>query len=170
MIRHICLLSVAGLLFIVASWNFYTQAVRHNPFSEVTARKTDQKEPVTVVPAKYGPGWSDVIYEKNLFNPLRTYQEPKPVVAPVAPPPVVEPPKRPDITLKGIILDSFGDYVAYIEIDRAKAAPMRKGDKKENIELIELSGREAVLQWNSEMITLNLDKIKTIDKPKAPRK
>jgi hypothetical protein len=46
---------------------------------------------------------------------------------------------------------------------------MRKGDKTENIELIDISGRKAVLKWNDETMNLTLDKIKTIENPKAAR-
>ncbi|MHB8882002.1 MAG: hypothetical protein ACYC69_10905 [Thermodesulfovibrionales bacterium] len=165
MIRQVCIVCVAGLLFLAAAGNFYYKALRHDPLAEVSVKKAGLPEPEKALPAAYRPAWSPAIHEKNLFSPNRTYIEPKPV----QPAQAVEPPKMPELVLKGVVLDSFNEYVAYIEIGKAKALPMRKGDKTENLELIDISGRKAVLKWNDEMITLNLDKIKTIDNPKGTK-
>jgi hypothetical protein len=43
---------------------------------------------------------------------------------------------------------------------------MRKGDKIEDVELVDISDRKIVLQWNTEKINLTMDKIKTIVKPR----
>ncbi|MBA4372809.1 MAG: hypothetical protein C0402_08075 [Thermodesulfovibrio sp.] len=171
MIRRGCTAGFAGLLLLFAVWHFYARGLQHDPYAEYTAVKVKQKAggsaAQAAAPVAFQPGWSADIHEKNLFSPSRTYREPKPVVAaPLVP---VEPPKRPEVVLKGVILDSFGEYVAYIEVDKAKSVPMRKGDKTDNIELIDISGRKAVLKWNSEIMNLSLDKIKTIENPKAVR-
>ncbi|TAN41352.1 MAG: hypothetical protein EPN25_05120 [Nitrospirae bacterium] len=168
MIRQVCIVCVAGLLFLAASGNFYYKALQHDPLAEVSVKKARLSVPEKSLPAAYKPAWSPVIHEKNLFSPNRTYKEPKPVLT-AEQLKAIEPPKRPELALKGVVQDSFNEYVAYIEIGKAKALPMRKGDKTENLELIDISGRKAVLKWNDEMITLNLDKIKTIDNPKGPK-
>lgn len=165
MIRKIFILILVAFLFIYMAWNFYNKALSYNPLAEVSLKKIKMRSPEVSLGTKYKPAWGKEIYEKNLFNPLRTYKEPKPFVPVVAP--VVEPPKRPDMALKGIVLDTFGDYVAYIEIDKAKATPMRKGDKTENIELIDISDRKAVLKWNDEIIDLSIDRIRTITNPRT---
>lgn len=170
MIRQVCTLSIAGLLLLFSVWNFYSKGLMHDPYTALLTGKTKQKAPEAVAsaPPAFAPGWTAELHEKNLFSPTRTYREPKPV-APASLKPVEPPPKRPEVALKGVILDSFGEYVAYIEIDKAKPVPMRKGDKADNIELIEISGRTAVLKWNSEIMNLSLDKIKTIENPKAAK-
>lgn len=171
MIRRGVTVGLAFFLLLFAAWNFYAVGLRHDPYDEFASGKAKRKSggpaaQTAAVPA-FQPGWTADIHEKNLFSPGRTYHEPKPVAAlPVAP---VEPPKRPEIVLKGVILDSFGDYVAYIEVDKGKSVPMRKGDKTDNVELIDISGRKAVLKWNNEIMNLSLDKIKTIENPKAAR-
>ena len=107
-----------------------------------------------------------IIYEKNLFNTLRTYLEPKPVRAAAPPPP--PPPKKPDLALKGIVLDTFGDYVGYVEINQAKSTQVRKGDKVEDIEVSDITEKAVVLKWMNETITLTIEKVKTLSsKPRA---
>lgn len=171
MIRRGCIAGISVLLLLFSVWSFYSRGLRHDPYAELSAAKVKQKPGAAAgqasAPVAFRPGWTADIHERNLFSPSRTYREPKPVAAgPLIP---VEPPKRPEILLKGVILDSFGEYVAYIEVDKGKPVPMRKGDKTENIELIDISGRKAVLKWNNETMNLSLDKIKTIDNPKAAR-
>jgi len=171
MIRRGFSAGVAVFLLLFAVWNFYARGLRHDPYAELSVGKVKQKAggPAgqAAAPVLFVPGWTADIHEKNLFSPGRTYREPKPVAAmPLVP---VEPPKRPEIVLRGVILDSFGEYVAYIEVDKSKSVPMRKGDKTEGIELIDISGRKAVLKWNNEIMNLSLDKIKTIENPKAAR-
>jgi hypothetical protein len=130
--------------------------------SELSVKQSDLREKEEIVSA-YKSAWSSEIVEKNLFNPGRTYTQPKPVVISVP----VEPPKRPELTLKGIVSDAFGEFVSYIEIDNAKAVSMRKGDKLEGIEVVDISSRKVVLQWNGEIINLSIEKVKTIDKPRT---
>lgn len=171
MIRRGCTVGVAVLLLLFTAWNFYFRGLRHDPYAGLSDTKVKQKAQGPAgqasSPVMFVPGWTADIHEKNLFSPGRTYREPKPPAA--ANPVPVEPPKPPEIVLKGVILDSFGEYVAYIEVDKARPVPMRKGDKTENIELIDISGRKAVLKWNNETMNLSLDKIKTIENPKAAK-
>ncbi|MDA8083487.1 MAG: hypothetical protein M0024_07515 [Nitrospiraceae bacterium] len=168
MIRQGFILGAAVLLLLFASWNFYAKAVRHDPYAGAEPLKAAAKAQggSAAIQDRGRPGWSSVIHEKNLFSPGRTYREPKPEALVAAP---VEPPKRPELNLKGIIEDASGEYVAYIEIDKGKPVPLRKGEKTADIQLIDISGRKAVLKWNGEMTELSLDKIKTIANPKAAK-
>jgi len=77
------------------------------------------------------------------------------------------PSEMPHLVLKGIVSDTFGEYICYIEIDRAKAVPMRKGDKLDDIKVIDISSRNVVLKWHGETISLSNGAIKTIDKPRS---
>lgn len=166
MIRKLSLLILVFFMFAYTAWNFYQEAFLYEPLGGMTVKKVQQAGSETAGPLEYKKTWSDKIHEKNLFSPTRTFKEPKPFVPPPPPP---EPPKRPELLLKGIIQDSSGEYVAYIEIDKVKARPMRKGDMEQDIELVEISDRKAVLQWNNEKISLTLEKIKTIDNPRATK-
>jgi len=164
MIRKIVILIIVVALFLFVGWKFTVNAVLYNPLSELHLKKAKIRvsEPTKAI---YAAAWDKVIYEKNLFNTLRTYKEPKPVRPAVPPPP---PPKRPELALKGIILDTFGDYVAYVEINQAKSTQLRKGDKVEDIEVSDISEKSVVLKWLGETITLTIEKVKTLSsKPRA---
>jgi len=164
MIRKIVMLIIVAALFFFMSWKFTVSAVLYNPLSDTLVKKSKIKESE---PAKttYAAAWDKIIHEKNLFNTLRTYKEPVPVRVAAPPPP---PPKKPDLLLKGIILDTFGDYVAYVDINQAKTTQLRKGDKVEDIEVSDITEKAVVLKWMNETITLTIEKVKTLSgKPRA---
>ena len=148
-------------MFLYTVWNFYAEALRYDPMSAVAVKQPIVKKSDEIV-SSYSPAWSMEIQAKNLFSPARTYSVPKPV--PVSAP--IAPPKRPELALRGIVLNAFGEYVGFIEIDNAKAVPMRKGDKIQDIEVNNISERKVVLQWNNETINLSIEKIKTINRPR----
>jgi hypothetical protein len=164
MIRKIIMLIIVAALFFFMSWKFTVSAVLYNPLSDIFVKKAKIRESEPTK-ATYTAAWDKIIYEKNLFNTLRTYLEPKPVRSAVPPPP---PPKKPDLTLKGIVLDTFGDYVAYVDINQAKTTQLRKGDKVEDIEVSDITEKAVVLKWMNETITLTIEKVKTLSgKPRA---
>lgn len=164
MIRKVFMLIVVFILFLYIFWNFYSEAWKYDPLYESNIKKVKPKDTETVY-VKYTPAWSDDIHDNNLFSTFRSYVEPKPVSSVPVPPP----PKRPEMILKGIIIDTFGDYVAYLEIDKSKPISLRKGDKIEDIEIIDISERKVVLKWNAETINLSIEKIKTISSPRTMR-
>jgi len=164
MIRKIAMLAAVLFLFLYAVWNFYTRALLLDPLSEVAVERSRQVGHETGAGVVYRPAWSKGIAEKNLFSAGRTYREQKPVSSG---PQVPE--KRPEFVLKGIVLDSYGDYVAYLEIDKSKPIAVRKGDKIEKAEIVSVSARQAVLKWNGENIDLSLERIKTIDNSKVAK-
>jgi hypothetical protein len=166
MIRRTGMLAVVVFLFLFTSWDFYTDALRYDPLADVTLRKLRMHK-VGVSAPKYKPAWGKVIYEKNLFSPARSYAEPKPAAMTSVPPP--PPPVKPQMDLTGIVLDPYGEYIAYISIDRAKAVAMRKGDKMGDVEVVDINEMSVMVQWNRENITLSLNRIKTITNPRMVR-
>ncbi len=167
MIRKIVVLIAVAALFLYAGWNFTVNALKYNPLSDILVKKAQIRasEPLETTRTA---AWDKTIYEKNLFSALRTYAEPKPVRVEVPPPPPPPPPKRPELALKGIVIDTFGDYVAYIEINQARPAKLRTGDKVEDIEVTDISEKAVVLKWLGETITLTIEKVRTLsNKPRA---
>jgi hypothetical protein len=164
MIRRLAILVLIACVAVFAAWKFYVNAIAYDPLDEGAVKHAQIKEG-TLMKSTYAPAWSSEIHEKNLFSPTRSFLEPKPVSV-MAP---VEPPKRPELALKGIVLDTFGEYVAYVEINQAKAAPLRKGDKVEEIEVADITDKKLVLKWYTETITLTIEKVKTISRSNAPR-
>lgn len=167
MIRKVFMLVIVIFLFIYIAWNFYAKALSYDPLSEMKIKQFRPRDAEITLLSKYNTAWTKEIYEKNLFSPYRSYIEQKAV--PVSTMSVEPPQKRPELALKGIVLDLFGDYIAYIEIDNSKPIPMRKGDRAEDIELVDISARKVVLKWDTEIINLGMDKIKAINKPRTTK-
>jgi hypothetical protein len=165
MIRKAFILTLVIALFFFAGKKFYTDALRYDPLEKIILKKNEGREPVVNV-VKLTPGWATDIHEKNLFSQTRTYLEPKPVVQSAAT--LVEPPRKPELSLKGIVLDNYGDYIAFVEIDQAKAMPLRRGDKVEGMEVLDISGKKLVLKWNNEIINMTIEKVRTLSqKPRT---
>ncbi len=160
------MLAVVVFLFLYTAWDFYANALSYDPLANVTVRASKVRTLDPVI-SKYRQWWAKEIYEKNVFSPARGYVEPKPFVPPPPPPP--PPPKKPDMDLKGIVLDPYGEWIAYVSIDRANAVALRKGDKTNDIEVVDITESAVVLKWNGENITLSLNRIKTITNPRMAR-
>jgi hypothetical protein len=163
MIRRWFVLGLLCLVIVVLLKNLYKEAIMYNPFHgiEATARAgmNNTKE---ALPA-FEAGWGKEIIDNNLFSPTRSPVQPRSQVQMKG---MEAPPKRPEMFLKGIILDTSGEYVAYIEKDKVKAVPVRKGDKLDDVEVIDVNQKNVELKWNEEMISLSLEKIKTVKKPR----
>lgn len=158
---------ILGLLcfaVLALSIDMYKEAIIYNPLKgiEVSGRETanNGKQALPV----FETAWSKEIVDNNLFSPSRSPVQPKPQLLQGRPP--EPPPKKPELNLKGIILDQFGDYVAYIEKDKARAVAARKGDRLDDLEVLDVQQKSVELKWNEEKIFLSLDRIKTIKKPR----
>ncbi len=169
MTKKLGTLAVVLFLFIYTAWDFYNGALRYDPLADVSVRNARTRA-LDLSSPKYQRWWGKDIYEKNLFSPDRGYVPPKPYVPPAPPPPPPPPPpRRPEMELKGIVLDPYGDLVAYLSIDKGKAVPLRKGDKTDDIELVDINERAVVLKWNGENINISLERIRTITNPRMAR-
>lgn len=166
MIRKIFMLGLTVFIFMYITWNFYSQALRYDPLLHVTEKKYSPLDSKGRMLDEISLSWSKEIFSKNLFNPQRSFDEKPPIPVGIS---VVDQPVRPLLSLKGIVLEASGDYVAFVEINNTPALPLRKGDKTENIELLDISGREVVLKWNAETIKLTMGKIRTINVPRVTK-
>jgi hypothetical protein len=166
MTRKAGMLAVVLALFLYTAWDFYAGAVRYDPLTDVSLKKSKTR-PLEVSAPKYSPSWGTAIYEKNLFSPSRGYVEPKPAVAPPPPPP--PPPVKPEMDLQGIVLDAHGEYIAFISFNKGRVIPMRKGDNINDVEIVDINEMSVVVKWNGENITLSLNRIRTITNPRMAR-
>lgn len=160
------MMGLVVFIFIYLAWNFYSQALRYNPLLHVTEKKYSSEDSKGRMLDEGSLSWSKDIFGKNLFNPQRSFDEKPPIPVGVS---VVTQPARPLLSLKGIVLEASGDYIAFVEINNTPALPLRKGDKTEDIELLDISGREVVLKWNAETIKLTMGKIRTINAPRVTK-
>jgi hypothetical protein len=163
MIRRSFFLIVVGVLLIYAVFNFFSNALVYDPLEEVPAKKFKPESSDYRLKSTYVPAWDSAIHEQNLFSPYRSYIKPKPIAE--VSKPAEPPPRKPDLILSGIVLDTYGEYVAYIKIDKSKAIPMRKGDILEDVELIDISSREVVLKWKTDKINLSMGKVIIVNQP-----
>ncbi len=166
MIRKIFMIVILALVFMYIAWNFYSEALRYNPLAEISVASPGSEGTDKRISSKYKPAWSKIIYENDLFSQRRSYmKEQKPNPADITPGKVEA--AWPDVVLRGIVYDLSGDYVAYIEINRSRPVAMRKGDRIDDIEIVDISARKVVLKWNEQRVKLNMGKVRTIKKPRS---
>jgi|Deesub1362A_J573_1020465.scaffolds.fasta_scaffold00077_84 hypothetical protein len=141
-------------------WNFYQEVIVYNPIADIEKTERVLENRIGTV-AAFKPAWGKEIIEKNLFSPLRGHEPPAEPVEPVE---AVEipPPKRPELKLDGIILNQFGEYIAYIKKNHEKTVPLRKGDKFGDILVVDIKEREVELLWNGEKIILEMKTTRTL--------
>ncbi|MDP2168031.1 MAG: hypothetical protein Q8J64_06850 [Thermodesulfovibrionales bacterium] len=142
-------------------WNFYNEAIVYDPLGEIEKVEQASEDGSAKTLPSFKSAWGREISDKNLFSPARgSYVPPPPL--PVAVPKAEDPKQRPVFGLRGIIRNQFGEYVALIEKDNARPVPLRKGDRLEDVLVVNLDERTATLLWNGEEIRLNLSKIRKL--------
>lgn len=165
MIRRWVILGFLCLVVAILLKDLYKEAIMYNPLQGIEAKGREAVSNGKELSPVFETGWGKEIAENNLFSPTRSPVQPKPPPQFQMKP--VEPPKRPDMNLKGVVCDQLGDFIAYIEKDRAKAVPVRKGDSLDDVEVIDIKEKSVELRWNEETISLSLEKVKTIKRPSA---
>jgi hypothetical protein len=160
MIRKWFSLGILGLVVVILSVHFFSQAVLYSPLEGKgrTAERADAA--LKKAPAGFKRAWTPDIQEKNLFSQARGY------VAP-APPPgalnnaVPEPPQRPDFTLRGIMAEK-GYEVAILDNGKGRTFSARVGDVVDNAQVMEIGEKDVKLRWMQEDIVLSIEKVKTL--------
>jgi len=159
-IRKVFILGVLSLVTAWVFWGFISEAVLYNPLDEL-----DTSEVVAETKAdrefKFEPAWDQVIISKNIFSPLRGARPAPPKKPPTPKPaPIPQPPKPverpPSVSLSGIILNQFGEYVAYLSVGNQQTVALRKGDVFEEVRVIDISQRTVKLGWRGETIELEM--------------
>jgi len=163
MIRRWAILVFLCLISIILLRDLYKEAIVYNPLQGIEAKGRGAVNSKELLPG-FKAGWSKEIIDNNLFSPTRNPVQLQPKAQTQMKP--IEMPKRPEMTLKGIVLDQFGDYIAYIEKDRARPVPVRKGDRLDDVDVVDVKQKSVELRWNEETISLSLEKIKTIKRPR----
>jgi hypothetical protein len=170
MIRQWFILSVLFLVTAGLLWNFVTEVLLYSPLEKIQATEKDPQEKA-ITEADFKAAWGPEIHSANLFSlrrgvppkrpKVRVTKPPKPVTPP--PPKAVKPtPRRPVLKLNGIIVNQFGEYVAYIVRNSQAAVPLREGDVLDDIQVISINERAVKLMWLEEEIELSLSKIETL--------
>jgi len=155
--------SLIGLLTLLL-WDFGNRALFYHPLAvsgESTRPATPEKE-------EGKPGlkttWGVEIEQKNLFSESRAVRispadaafgfNTAPMQDAAANGPPVE--VRPNIILSGIIINQFGEYVAYLKFDGQEPVGIRKGETVEGVKVISLDERSVSLDWKGSGFELTL--------------
>lgn len=163
MIRRLFIIGILFAVVLILLWSFFREVVFYSPVGGQKEKAAAMEEKAGEKALKgYLPAWGEEIYTKNLFDPLRGKEPPKPVLPPEGSEPSPPPPQRPEMKLKGIVTDSFGEFVAYVEIGDERAVPLRKGDKKGDIVVVDITSRTLNLTWLGQDVALSMEKIKTL--------
>lgn len=168
MMRRWFILGILMLVMVILLRNFYLEVVVYDPLKEIESAEKATKEGEKMAGAVFEEVWGDEIHEKNLFSPMRGHL-PEPSQVLMVPKGVeadIKPPERPILSLKGIIRNQFGEYIAIIEKGNAKAMPLRKGDMLDDVLVVEIKEKVVELMWNNENIRLSMEKVKTLKRVK----
>lgn len=152
----------AAVAFLL--WDFIVDGMMYDPLDGIKDKAAAVSKDESVEPRGYSVAYNAVIRKKNLFDSSRKDTPPSPQkpVAPKAQKPPEPPPVKPELKLKGIITDSFGDFVAYVEKDGSRAVALRVGDIIGEVEVLDVSERTIMLLWMDEKIELSMVKVKII--------
>ncbi len=165
MIRRWFILGILIALMVALLWNFYTEVVVYDPMDSVmkTVGRPKAKDKTK---AAYSPGWGEEIVARNLFSPYRGYSPPPPPPGPsedaAGPPAPPEPP--PKLLLSGIILDQYGEHVAFVKLGDGPPRKMRVGDEFDGLSVVGIDDRSVTLMWNEEEITLSMKNTRTLQR------
>jgi hypothetical protein len=157
------------LFFLMASlvWGFITESLLYSPLEKI---QSAEKEPEgkKITKADFKAAWGAVIYKNNLFSPKRGAPPVRPPSETVVtPPPAPQekpkpPPVRPVLKLNGIIVNQYGEYVAYIVKNAESAVRAREGDTLGDVKVVSIDERTVKLLWLNEEIVLSLSQIEEL--------
>jgi hypothetical protein len=146
-------------------WNFYREVVVYHPMDAVKETQAVTTQTPKLLP-EYARAWDTAIVDNNLFSKNRGYVPPVVTPTPSESETVVAPLIPPDLQLNGIILDQYGEYVAFIQEGNDKPKKARKGDVISGALVVDITTREVKLLWNDQEIILSMKKIQTVPRAK----
>jgi hypothetical protein len=139
----------ALLVMIIVFWHFLTSAALYDPLARVDLRKPETGAG-EALKNEFTVAWGDEIIENNLFSPDR--KRPSPRARSSAPVDI----KQPEMALKGVTLTRGGDYEAYLQIDKQQPVLIKKGDRLDDIQVVEIKEKTVQLKWKHKIIELTL--------------
>lgn len=153
-----------GVILLASS--FIRNGIYYMPIQEMQ-RAEESPETHIATDLPIASGWGEEIVRGNLFDPYRA-EPPKipegtaPAGVSEPPPPIPEEKPAPQIELNGIILNQYGEHIAYLKINNAPPMAVRKGDRVEGIRVLDVTERVVELSWENNPISLTIEKIKNV--------
>jgi hypothetical protein len=154
------IIAVLSLVFLISSIKFYKNVIKYKPVKikyQLSEKKQIDETDFKIKEIE----WEKEITDKNLFSPDRSFkhraedkvEKEEPLTTSITP----------DLTLKGIVLNQYNEYIAYIKKGNEKTMAVRAGDQIDNIKVLQIREREVVLEWEGQKMTLSLRSAKTTD-------
>lgn len=157
MMRRWVISAMLSLVFVSSVFSFYKEVLDYNPVGNIDGTIAHREDGIRVTHF-LKPAWGKEIVERNLFSPWRGHKPPPP------PKPLVQaqpaPIPKPNMVLNGIILDTLGEYAAYLRLNGIETGDLKKGDTAGDIRIIDVSERSVEILWNDEIIKLSLEETK----------
>jgi|GEM_PF-2906098 hypothetical protein len=100
--------------------------------------------------------WAEEVIDKNLFIPSRGYVEKEPVAIPQPEP---EEPEMPEIILKGIVYDQYGQYIAILQIGNEKPVKLTEGDSLGELNVKRIDDHSVTLLWGDRVLELTFKQV-----------
>ncbi len=149
---RVVLMGAMLLVLVFSSVNFYQNVIKYKTVTaETVSTEERKKEDSWPELREVRPGGE--ILQKNIFSPDRGFQkDTEETGAPEEPVVTV----MPELTLKGIVLNQYNEYVAYISKDRDRTVAAREGDRIDDLKVTGITEREVTLEWKGRRITLSL--------------
>jgi type II secretory pathway component PulC len=101
--------------------------------------------------------WAEEVINKNLFVPSRRYTKEELVTT--EPQPAPEEPEMPQVTLKGIIYNQYGQYIAILQIDSEKPVRLGEGDSIRGLKVERIDDHSVSLLWGDRVLELTFRKV-----------
>ena len=160
MIRRWFILGGLAAVLLGLMWSFYTEVVVYHPVQYVFKRTVKPAKAEQKAPGRFQPAWDARIAGKDLFSEMRGTVPPAPPVVKKPEAPTVDT-TPPQLALSGIILNQFGEYIAYISKDGGPTKRVRKDDVFDGVLVLDIKPRRVTLMWNDEEIVLSMRQMKS---------
>ena len=151
-------------LLVVLLWDFGQRALFYSPLSpsQSTTRPGVPEKLDNTSDLK--PSWGPEIEARDLFSQGRSARASASGSTPdtksqrdQAPPPKEQLTEiRPNLTLSGIIINQFGEYVAYVILDNQNPIGVRIGEELGGAKVTAIDKRSVTLNWKGSAIKLSL--------------
>ena len=160
MILRGIIIAIVSLIFLMSSIKFYKNVIKYKPV-KIEYKSSEKKQRGETDLRVKEVAWDKDITDKNIFSPERSFslrseakaEKEEPLATSVAP----------ELTLKGIVLNQYNEYVAYIKKDNEKTMAVREGEQIDNIKVLKVRERGVVLEWKGQKMRLSLRSAKTAD-------
>lgn len=165
MIRQWFVIGVMLVITTGAFVNFANKALLYNPLARIEQTEMASNDKA-ITQQEYKAAWGLEILQNNLFSKARGGSIETPVTpntdAPDRQDMQEQLDEKPQLSLSGIIVNQYGEFVAYIKKQNDAAVPYMIGDVIDEVIIENINDRSVQFIWYGEKFELSLSKIETL--------